>query len=225
MVIEVYPQIYLNEIPLPKFQLKAIHSYIVLSDQRNLIIDTGLNTEQGRAAIIQGIRELNVDLSKTDLMLTHMHPDHVGMASFLQEQGAAVYMSQVDGELINPVYSRTSKTPAAKLYEVLSAEKDFIPALDDEFGDNSTANVVFYPVREGNTICVGDYVFEIIATPGHTPGHIGLYEKKHKLFFCGDHILEHINPSVMFWSYEQDMLGMYMNSLEKVRALDVDYLY
>jgi hypothetical protein len=34
--------------------------------------------------------------------------------------------------------------------------------------------------------------------PGHSPGHIGLYERKHRLFFCGDHILDRITPNNTF---------------------------
>jgi glyoxylase-like metal-dependent hydrolase (beta-lactamase superfamily II) len=223
--IEVYPGIYLNEIPLPDFSLKAVNSYVIVSEQRNLIVDTGFNTEEGRKALIESLKELKVDLRKTDLILTHMHPDHVGMASYLQELGATVFIGRVDGELINNVYSKTSKTTLAELYEILTQQQDIIPMQDNEFGDNSTELVNFHYLNEGDRICVGDYVFEIVNTPGHTPGHIGLYEKSHKLFFCGDHILEHISPSVMFWGYEHDILGLYMNSLEKVHALDLDYLF
>lgn len=225
LLTEVYPGIYLNEIPLPNVPLKAVNSYVIVSDQRNLIVDTAFNTEEGRKALIESLNELKVDPHKTDLILTHMHPDHVGMASYLQELGATVYISKIDGELINIVYSKTSKTPLEELYEIFTEQQNIAPMWDYEFGDNSTEFVDFHYLNEGDRIPVGDYIFEVVYTPGHTPGHIGLYEKSHKLFFGGDHILEHISPSVMFWGYEQDILGSYMSSLEKVQALAVDYLF
>lgn len=225
MLTEVYPKVYRNEIPLPNFPLKTINSYIIVSEQRNIIVDTGFNTEAGRAAILKGIRELNIDLKKTDLILTHMHPDHAGMALFLQKLGATVYIGQTDRELLNSIILKEAKAPFEALAEMLSFEKEIFPSLANLYGDNSTKEVVFHPLREGDTLSIGDYVFEVVNTPGHTPGHIGLYERKHKLFFCGDHILDHISPSVMFWGFEQDALGIYMKSLAKVYSLNVKLLF
>ncbi|AHF07333.1 MBL fold metallo-hydrolase [Desulfitobacterium metallireducens] len=225
MLTEVYPQIYLNEIPLPKFSLQAVNSYLILSDQRNLMIDTGFNTDLGRDAMLQSIQELKVDLNKTDVILTHMHPDHVGLASYLQEKGAKVYISLVDGELINSVYTQKNKSPLQELYEVLTEDKDIEAVRGHAFGDNSTEAIQFHYLIEGDKFFVGDYEFEVVSIPGHTPGHIGLYERKHRLFFGGDHILEHISPSVVFWGFDQDILNQYINSLKKVYELDVDYLF
>lgn len=225
MLTEVYPKVYRNEIPLPRFSPNTINSYIIVSDQRNLIVDTGFNTEAGRAAMLQGIRELKIDLKKTDLFLTHMHPDHVGMALYIQELGATVYIGQTDKELISSIYSNKNKSPFEQLAEILSFKKETIPSRVSIFGENSTQGVVFHSLREGDTLSIGNYVFEVVNTPGHTPGHIGLYERKHKLFFCGDHILEHISPSVMFWGFEKDALGIYMESLAKVYALNIDFLF
>ncbi|NLI91279.1 MAG: hypothetical protein GX434_03495 [Peptococcaceae bacterium] len=58
MITEVYPNIYQNIIPLPNFPLKTVNSYMVISDIRNVIIDTGFNTEEGRNALMEGIKEL-----------------------------------------------------------------------------------------------------------------------------------------------------------------------
>lgn len=225
LITEVYPSIYLNEIPLPNFPLTTVNSYIILSDKRNLIIDTGFNTEEGRNAILEGIQELNVNLRRTDLLLTHLHPDHVGMASFLQEKGVTVYIGKIDGHLINSTYSKKAKSQLEKLYEVLSHENDIMPTRANEYGNNSTEDVIFHFLQARELITVGEYSFEVMDIPGHTPGHIGLFERTHKLFFCGDHILEKISPSVMFWGYNQDILGFYINSLNKVNRLDIDYLF
>ncbi len=66
---------------------------------------------------------------------------------------------------------------------------------------------------------------EVVDIPGHTPGHIGLYEASRKLFFCGDHILDEITPNITFWGFEQDILATYLRSLNKVREYDIDYLF
>jgi len=225
LVEELYPNIYVNRIPLPNFPVKATNSYIIKSGQRNLIIDTGIGTEIGREAMMQGIRELKVDLSKTDLILTHLHPDHTGIASFLQDQGAAIYIGKTDGQLIKQMYSKTSKTALEQLYEVLLDEIDVMPIRKNEFGYDLTETVQFDFLTEKDSISIGDYTFEVVDIPGHTPGHIGLLERKHRLFFGGDHILNKITPSVMFWGFEQDILGLYISSLRKVYDYNLDYLF
>ncbi|MCR2045192.1 MBL fold metallo-hydrolase [Anaerosalibacter massiliensis] len=59
-------------------------------------------------------------------------------------------------------------------------------------------SIDFIPLEEGNKIEIGDYSFEVVDIPGHTPGHIGLYERDKKIFFCGDYVLDRITPNIAF---------------------------
>jgi glyoxylase-like metal-dependent hydrolase (beta-lactamase superfamily II) len=70
----------------------------------------------------------------------------------------------------------------------------------------------------------GCYDFEVLLVPGHTPGHIALYEAKHGLLFCGDLILEKITPTITFWGFEHDILQVYFDTLGKVGRLPVKLL-
>lgn len=109
MVNEVYPNIFLNEIPLPKNPLKSINSYIVKSESRNLVIDTGFNTPECQNELMRGLEELNLDLKKTELLITHMHTDHSGLAHVLKGLGVpTVYFSKIDGEISNQTSQRDS---------------------------------------------------------------------------------------------------------------------
>jgi glyoxylase-like metal-dependent hydrolase (beta-lactamase superfamily II) len=79
------------------------------------------------------------------------------------------------------------------------------------------------PVEGGETIEVGDFVFEIIWTPGHAPGHICLYEPNHRLFISGDHVLPMISPNVSLHPQQRpNPLQDYIDSLEKVKDMKVD---
>lgn len=224
MITEVYPNIFKNEIPLPKNPLKAINSYIIISEKRNLIIDTGFNTAECRTELMSGLEELNIDLGKTDLLVTHMHMDHSGLAPFLKKQGVqAVYFSQIDGDIFNQTSKRNRFLQT--MNQLLGFGRDNSLEFGKEFGANPVEPLEFIPLFEGNEVVVGDYCFEVVDIPGHTPGHIGLYERKHKLFFSGDHILDPITPNITFWGFEQDILATYMKSLNKVYAYEIDYLF
>lgn len=224
MITELYPNIYKNEIPLPKNPLKAINSYIIVSESRNLIIDTGFNTVECQTELMKGLEELNIDLTKTDLLLTHMHTDHSGLAPFLKKRGVqVVYFSQIDAEILNQTYERDIFFKS--LHQLLGFDSNSSITFGKEFGTRRTGPLEFSPLFEGNKVVIGEYSFEVVDIPGHTPGHIGLYERNHKLFFCGDHILDEITPNITFWGFEQDILATYFKSLNKVYEYEIDYLF
>ena len=85
--------------------------------------------------------------------------------------------------------------------------------------------VDFKYLKEGDLLKIGDYSLEVIETPGHTTGQIGLYEREHKLYFSGDHVLDIITPNIAFWSFESDDLQTYINNLEKIIPMEIDYIF
>jgi glyoxylase-like metal-dependent hydrolase (beta-lactamase superfamily II) len=80
----------------------------------------------------------------------------------------------------------------------------------------------FKIIADGQRIQYGDYAFVCIETPGHTPGHICLYEAEKKILVAGDHLLIDITPNIQCWGDERNPLKIYLQSLEKVDSLDVD---
>jgi glyoxylase-like metal-dependent hydrolase (beta-lactamase superfamily II) len=76
--------------------------------------------------------------------------------------------------------------------------------------------------KDGDTISTGDYSFRCIETPGHTPGHICLYEPTKKIFICGDHILRDITPNITLSVEDGNALKEYLMSLDKVYDLNVE---
>ena len=71
-------------------------------------------------------------------------------------------------------------------------------------------------LREGDAIDVGDYHFEVIATPGHEPHHLCLFDRESGIFVAGDHVMGDSYPSVIL-SSDTDELGTYLESLDKIR--------
>ncbi len=77
--------------------------------------------------------------------------------------------------------------------------------------------------RDGEKIPIGEYIFQTVWTPGHSPGHICLYDGKHQILMAGDHLLPTITPHVTQWAGEESSaLAQYLDSLDKVGQLDVD---
>jgi glyoxylase-like metal-dependent hydrolase (beta-lactamase superfamily II) len=75
----------------------------------------------------------------------------------------------------------------------------------------------------GETFSLGPYRFEVIWTPGHTPGHVCVYEATRRLLLTGDHLFAKAAPNVRLMSYSPtDTMGQYIASLERIAALPAE---
>lgn len=227
---EVYKDIYLEIFPLTGNPLKSINIYVIKSKDKNMIIDTGFNNPENQQNMLDLIEKLQLDLSKTELFLTHLHSDHVGLARFLQDKGIKkIYIGRVDGEIVKTGLTKEGIQWQAIIKNAHNQGMDEDQLnIDDHPGYKNRPKVTFdyTPVDIGEHIKIGDYDFEIIDESGHTPGMVGLYEKEHKILFCGDHILQKITPNITFWSEKYgDSLGTYLKNLEKIKELDIKHLF
>jgi glyoxylase-like metal-dependent hydrolase (beta-lactamase superfamily II) len=221
---EILPGLYRIEVPLPGSPLRATNCYAVKATERSLIIDTGWNREDCLAALVSGLDECGIDLGQADFFITHMHADHSGLVSTLAGDGARIYFGRADVEIIR------SSTPKHWQKMIDFAGKCGFPG--EELGKaigshpgrkySSNTSLNFSVLGDGDEISVGEYLFECIETPGHTPGHICLYEPGKKIFICGDHILGDITPNITLSFEDRNPLKEYLMSLDKVYDLDVE---
>lgn len=225
LVTKVYDDIYLIDIVLPNNPLKAINVYVIKGDDKSLIIDTGFNLKECIDSLFNGLAELDLNLNDTELFITHLHSDHSGMAGIFQNYGVKIYAGEIDGRYINRMTSIKYWEKFDETKKILDLEKDNV-SFQEHPGYKYCLRepIEFVYVKEGDRIKVGKYFFEVIDIPGHTPGHVGLYERNHKLFFCGDHVLDKITPNIGYWGTE-DILSVYFNSLVKIYSYDIYILF
>ena len=222
MIEEILPNLYRIEVPLPRSPLQATNSYIIKGQGRNLIIDTGWNHEKSRGVLSSGLKELDVDSKKTDFFVTHLHADHLGLVSVLATDTSTVYFNKPDADVINLSSNWDRNFNFAGIHGFPEDENK--KAMENHPGRKYTSigRPDFHIVQEGDTVSIGDYSFRCIETPGHTRGHLCLYEPDKKIFMSGDHILIDITPNISLWSDDEDPLAEYLNSLGKVYDLDVE---
>jgi glyoxylase-like metal-dependent hydrolase (beta-lactamase superfamily II) len=176
-------------------------------------------------ALVSGLRECGVDLRQADFFITHAHADHFGLASALATDRARIYLSQADAADINAADAPGYWEREANFARMCGfPEEELKKAFASHPGRRyrSKGHISFGILKDGDTISIGHYLFECIETPGHTEGHICLYEPNKKIFICGDHILVDITPNIMFWLDEKNSLKEYLVSLDKVYDLDVE---
>lgn len=222
MIEEISANLYRIEVPLPGSPLKAINSYLIKNADRILVIDTGWNQEVCMEAMRAGLRELGIDGHRIDFFITHLHADHFGLVSNLMTDHSKIYFNQPDAdrfksgfrleEFLN--FARSNGYPEIELQKALQSH----PGLKFR----ASPGLDFHILKEGDTISIGEYAFRCIATPGHTWGHMCLYEPKRKIFVSGDHILNDITPNIQLWSDDWNPLKEYLASLDKVYELDIE---
>lgn len=226
MAEEILPGLYRVVVPLPGNPLKEINSYILTSPRRNLVIDTGMNRPECQEVLEAGLEEIGIDPGRTDFLATHLHADHQGLIGTMMGEGSRAFMGaldtpsfrsggnswETDGPMGN--YARRSGLPQGDLEASMQNHPGF--------KYSSGGQVRYIPVREGDTFEVGDYTLEAMHTPGHTGGHICLYDRDKALFFSGDHVLGDITPNIATWSDNENPLKAYLEALNRVDHLDVE---
>jgi len=224
MCDEIMPDLFRIKIPLPESPLKYLNSYVIRAPERNLIVDTGFNRQECLEAMQSGLASLNIKLDNTDIFITHLHADHFGLIHKLISDTSHVIFSRPARELLESwdgfdtmiAFAAKNGFPEHELRAVLDAHpgakyaSDWIPGLE--------------ALDDGDRIDVGSYHFTCVTTPGHTMGHICLYEPDRKLFIAGDHILIDITPHIQCWADDENPLKHYLVSLDKVAELDIDLI-
>ena len=222
MIEKILPDFYKINIPLPGSPLQGLNAYVIKSADRHLVVDTGWNIQTCLNAMRSGLAELGVDLRRTDFFITHFHSDHIGLLPELVHDSATIYFNRPDARRVESGLAREAALNFACANGFPEAELQTLIQNHPGRRFRPKGKLVFSILNENDDLRAGKYLFKCIQTPGHTEGHMCLYETSRKVFVCGDHILDRITPIVQLWSNEENPLRDYLASLDKVRALDID---
>ena len=201
------------DIPLVGNPLKNLNSYL-LTGERSLLIDTGFRQQPCREAMERQLAETHVDRDRLDIFCTHLHSDHTGLAPELIRPGCRIFIGELDVPGL-----RNAADPAGweRRYREYVLDGFSHAEMRELWGENP-AQTAAPPWREGLYTALPDgaelrysgRILRCVLTPGHTPGHLCLYDPEARRLFCGDHVLFHITPNICRWQGVQDSLGDYL---------------
>lgn len=223
--------IHLIPAPLPFKSPPWVNAYAIEADGGILLIDCGTDWEPGRKALSDGFSSLGLDESVVHtLLVSHLHPDHVGMSSRLvRELGCRFVMHERAAGLV----ARYNDTPGYNERLAGIAHTHGVP--DDVITSVSTNRRPDYTplidppdhlVEDGDEIDLGGgRKLHVVHTPGHEPSHICLRDSRTGIFFSGDHVLPRISPVIMYDTDIGDPLGDYMASLNKLIVMEMALTY
>lgn len=219
------PDVFEVRVPHRGIKSAATNCYVVRDGCASLIVDTGNNSDFARERLLSGLGEIGVDLSQASFFLTHLHLDHIGLMNVVAPCGSTVYLARQDLDTLNKLAS--GELRSGLLMELL---QEGIPAQEAalyvEVHHGFSTYDMLDPTRfalrcveDGEDIFVGRYRFRVVATPGHTPGHLSLLFPEGDVLFGGDHILGRLAPSIACLGGRTRGVEQYFRSLEKVARL------
>lgn len=212
-------------VPLAGNPLRELNAYFVRGRDRDLLIDTGFRTEDCRRALLEGLAEAGWKPERTDLILTHLHSDHTGLAADVMSETSRIFLSRRDLEYMNQYNAGKPQPLVADRF----IREGFPENLVEENMRNNPAmksrcrrtDERFHPLDNGDVIDLGDVQLQMVLTPGHTPGNSMFWMEEDGIMFTGDHILFTITPNITCWHGVSDSLGDYLESLVRVRNYPV----
>jgi glyoxylase-like metal-dependent hydrolase (beta-lactamase superfamily II) len=226
-VVEVAPGILWARIPLP-FRLDHINVYLIDDGVGWAILDTGIGNDATRAVWDALATGPLAGRRFTRLIVTHFHPDHIGLAGWLCERfGLPLLTSQtsylgclnislspgaLDAKPYRDFYLRHGMD-AATTQRVATQGHGYLKMV-------SGLPPTFSRLVAGDTLEIGGRSFEVLTGNGHAPEQVMLYCAADRVFLAADQVLAKITPNVSVWAVdpEGDPLGLYIRSLGELKA-------
>jgi glyoxylase-like metal-dependent hydrolase (beta-lactamase superfamily II) len=230
-VTDIAPGVLWLRLPLP-FALDHVNIYLIEDGPGWAVLDTGIDDARSRAMWLAALQGRLRGRPLTRLIVTHFHPDHIGLAGWLAEaHGLDLTMSQTEFLFSHHVRlpGHAGKRAAQEaFYHAGGLEGPDVTGLlggGHAYLDmTSPLPLVFTRVAAGDTLDLSGRRFEVLTGPGHAPEQIMLLNRDENLFLAADQVLAHISPNISVWFQEPaaDPLGGYLASLERLRAVVAD---
>lgn len=231
--VDIAPGVRWARIPMP-LDLNHINVWLVEIEDGCIVVDTGMAASIGKDAweIIE--REYFSQLPLRSVFVTHIHPDHIGLAKWLQERyGVPVLTSRRTHELAHSMWSGEARA----LY---SESEQFFKS--HGLTDEAQIRAMFRPERfarmtsgmprverfvaDEEVLRWGAGEWTALETNGHAEGHLCLSNPAARVLISGDQVLPTISSNISFMVGNGDLnpLGSYLSSLQRLRALPEETL-
>jgi glyoxylase-like metal-dependent hydrolase (beta-lactamase superfamily II) len=226
--VEVAPGILWLRFPLP-FALDHVNLYALEDRAGWTVVDTGLGDEVSKGVWLELLDGPLRARPIRRLVVTHFHPDHVGLAGWLVARtGAELVMPETEWLVARYLVTNdphAAVATAMAFYRAAGLAAAELGALEAD-GHVYPRRITpppdtFTPLPPGERLTVGGRDFEVILGEGHSPAQATLWCADEGLLLAADQILPRISPNVPVWPQAPtaDPLGRFTASLERLRAL------
>ena len=215
-------------LPLP-WELTSVNVFLFRSQGGFLLLDTGIRSNDSLHALEAALLSLTTNWkSVTEILVSHLHPDHVGAAAEIRRRsGAPVRMPALEAKLVKPLGPNRAyfgETAEFLRHNGVPAEQVETMRQQASAGKGAFERLVVDGyIDEGERLSFDGGTVEAISAPGHSPALLCFYCPEQRVLFSTDAILPQVTPNIgMQWFYQGDPLGDYMRSLDKLEKLEAD---
>jgi glyoxylase-like metal-dependent hydrolase (beta-lactamase superfamily II) len=244
MLIKPFPElesIHAVAIPLPDVSDLITANLYAVGKGPITLIDTGLKTPGTLEYIQSELARAGLDIEDLQrIIITHGHMDHFGLAASIREVAGHpiecfVHWQdkwQISSENFGKEIWSKEAGDLMAMAGMPQEEMDKVRRRFASFRELGDPLDLVSTLRDGDEFVGDGYNLKVIHTPGHTPGSCCFYESRNKVLLSGDTIIKHItpNPLVVVKRHSLDdpnyqSLRVYLNSLEKLSSLDVQFVF
>lgn len=211
--------------PLP-FALDHINLWLLRDGPGWALVDTGYALPEVKQTWERILATLDAPLTR--IIATHFHPDHLGLARWLQERtGVPLYMTAGEYLTAHAMWHEVGghgPQPMLEQFRSHGLGAAGLAALEER-GNAYRKGVEGLPVTyerllEGELLSLGGRSWRIICGQGHSPEHASLYCAEQGVLISGDMLLPKISTNVSVFAVNPtaDVLGLYLASLQRLQA-------
>ncbi|GCE25928.1 MBL fold hydrolase [Dictyobacter alpinus] len=215
-------------IPLP---LKTVNVYALEGKTGWVLVDAGMGVPGTREAFYAGIAQAGLQVQNLQaIVLTHLHPDHIGLAGELHEMTQVpVLMHPLDEAALYRTWGDQIQTyieTSNRFFEPhgLSTATHWSTTMSPEMLHSILRippRSAFQAIEDGQQLQLADESYRVLWLPGHSDGQIGLFRERDGIFLSADHVLPRITPNIGRYSPQDrpDPLQDFFQSLTKISSL------
>lgn len=220
--VEIAPGILWARLALP-FRLNHVNIYLIEDGDGYAAVDTGIADDQTRQAWRMLLAGPLKGKRLTRLIVSHHHPDHIGLAGWLCAEFDIPLLTSQTGFLACNNISLSPNALGSESYRAFYRAHGMSDATAETVSTQGNfylrmvtpLPLTFFRLVAGERLKIGSRVFDIMSGDGHAPEQIMLYDASAGLLLAADQVLARITPNVSVWAVEPDgdPLGLYIRSL------------
>jgi glyoxylase-like metal-dependent hydrolase (beta-lactamase superfamily II) len=223
--LRVAPGVFWIRMPMP-VAIGHINLWAIEDIDGWAIVDTGLHTSETMAAW-RALFSGPLSGGASRVLVTHMHPDHVGMAGWLtREFGCQLWMTRLEYLTCRSLVADTGRAApqdGLSFYVRAGWGAEAMERYRARFGNFGK---MMYPLpdsfrrlQDGETIAIGRHQWTVVVGNGHSPEHACLYCPQLKLLVSGDQVLPKISSNISVFPTEPQAnpLADWIGSLQKIK--------
>jgi len=213
--------------PLP-FALDHINLWLVEDDDGWAVVDTGIHSGTSRKIWRNTIADVMGDKPINHVVVTHMHPDHVGCAGWLTDEfGIDLWMTRDEYLLCRVLVADTGRNAPEEgtgFYHAAGFPAEAMHRYEEMFGlfGKFVAPLpeAYKRLKAGDRLTFAGHTWDVLVGRGHSPEHACFFDAERNLFVSGDQLLPTISSNVSVYPTEPEAnpLKDWLDSLQMLKA-------